>query len=72
MSNSSRRDFLKGATAITAASYGRILGANDRIRLGLIGAGGMGSGDLATFLLYDDVECVVCCDVDDAMIGRTF
>ncbi|MEN6604608.1 MAG: Gfo/Idh/MocA family oxidoreductase, partial [Bryobacteraceae bacterium] len=71
MSNSSRRDFLKVAAIAPAASYGRILGANDRIRLGQIGCGGMGSGDLATFLLYDDVECVVCCDVDDEMIGKT-
>ena len=70
MSNSSRRDLLKGAALATAASYSRILGANDRIRLGQIGCGGMGSGDLATFLLYDDVECVVCCDVDDVMIGK--
>jgi len=68
----SRRTFLNGAVVATAASYGRILGANDRIRLGLIGCGGMGSGDLATFLRYDDVECVICCDVDDVMIGKTF
>ncbi len=34
-----RRQFLKGAL-VTAASYGRILGANDRIRIGAIGTGG--------------------------------
>ena len=33
---SSRRDFLRAsAVATTAASYGRILGANDRVRLGI-------------------------------------
>src|SRR6266480_6052270 len=33
-----RRSFLT-ATAITAASYSRVLGANDTIQLGVIGAG---------------------------------
>jgi predicted dehydrogenase len=43
-----RREFLKGATqaagavAWTAASASRILGANDRIRMGQIGCGGRG------------------------------
>jgi predicted dehydrogenase len=50
-----RRTFLRqglaaGATAgfalsrMTAASYGRVIGANDRINLGLIGCGGRGRG----------------------------
>jgi hypothetical protein len=34
-----RRNFL---LACTAASYSRILGANDKVNLGLIGAGGRG------------------------------
>jgi hypothetical protein len=34
-----RRNFL---LASTAASYSRILGANDKVNLGLIGAGGRG------------------------------
>lgn len=43
----SRRDFLKTASAgtalaFTAASYARIVGANERISLGLIGCGGRG------------------------------
>ena len=47
--NSSRRSFLKttsaGAAAITltAASYGRVIGANDRIGIGLIGCGDRGA-----------------------------
>jgi len=44
---STRRQFLAAASAgtargLTATSYGRILGANDRIALGLIGCGGRG------------------------------
>jgi predicted dehydrogenase len=58
-----------GATA-SLASVARVLGANDRIRVALIGCGGMGRGDLATFFLHSDVECPVICDVDDAMIAK--
>lgn len=48
-----RRDFLKtsllaagGAMAFPASSYANIIGANERIRFGLIGCGGMGTGHL--------------------------
>ncbi len=50
-----RRNFLQaGSTAAaglawTAQSYGSILGANDRIRIGFIGAGGMANGHMSTF-----------------------
>ena len=39
-----RRSFLLGAAVLgtSALSYGRIVGANDRISLGLIGAGRRG------------------------------
>ncbi|MCX6909108.1 MAG: twin-arginine translocation signal domain-containing protein, partial [Verrucomicrobia bacterium] len=43
-----RRDFIKAAavstaaTAMTARSYARVMGANERIRLGQIGCGGRG------------------------------
>ncbi len=44
----SRRKFLKttaaGAAALSAASYARVLGANDRISIGQIGCGGRGIG----------------------------
>jgi predicted dehydrogenase len=44
-----RRDFLKaagsGAAVWTAASFQKIYGANERIRIGLIGCGGRGSFD---------------------------
>ncbi len=45
-------------------------GASEKIRLGVIGCGGMGQGDLATFLLNPEVDCAVICDVDDAMIAK--
>ena len=45
-------------------------GANDKIRLGLIGCGGMGQGDLECFFLNPEVECAVICDVDNAQIAK--
>jgi len=49
--------------AVTAASYSRILGANNRIRLGLIGSGGRGRGVLKTFVKTDQVDVPALCDV---------
>lgn len=43
-----RREFLRsagGAAALTAVSYQRVAGANDRLRVGLIGCGGRGTFD---------------------------
>ena len=38
-----RRTFVRSAAAATlAASYSRILGANDRVRIGVVGLGGRG------------------------------
>ena len=72
MSASSRRDFLmRSAAAASVSSLARVMGANDRIRIGMIGCGGMGRGDLNTFFMYDDVDCPVICDIDDAMIAKT-
>ncbi|HOW66764.1 MAG TPA: Gfo/Idh/MocA family oxidoreductase [Candidatus Paceibacterota bacterium] len=48
----------------------RAVPPSEQVRLGLIGAGGMGRGDLATFLLNPEVECVVVCDVDDKQIAE--
>src|ERR1039458_8022094 len=80
--NANRRDFLRAATAgvavagapamlaQSAASRSRILGANDRIRVALIGCGGQGSGDLRDFLKIKNTECVALCDVDDRQSAR--
>ena len=47
----------------------RAAGAAGRVRVGLIGCGGMGKGDLATFLLNPEVECPVVCDPDENQMG---
>ncbi|MCP4191789.1 MAG: Gfo/Idh/MocA family oxidoreductase [Planctomycetaceae bacterium] len=46
MATASAAGVATAATKWTAKSYGNILGANDRIRIGFIGAGGMGSNHL--------------------------
>ena len=45
-------------------------GPNSKLRLGVIGCGGMGQGDLECFLDNPDVECVVIADLDEANIGK--
>jgi predicted dehydrogenase len=65
-SQMTRRTVLRtttGAAALSAASYNRILGANDRIQLGLIGCGGRGRYVMETFSKTDQVEVPAVCDV---------
>jgi hypothetical protein len=84
MKNRSRRRFLgeslagiagagivaAGAPADAAArSQDRVAGANRRVRVGLIGAGGMGTGDLRDFL-KSGTQVVAICDVDDAQAAK--
>ncbi|MDR3751851.1 MAG: Gfo/Idh/MocA family oxidoreductase [Terracidiphilus sp.] len=61
-----RRNFLSNATmgaiALAATPTMRALGANDRIRIGLIGAGDRGMEDLAEALKQPNIECVAVAD----------
>lgn len=57
-----RREAAKGAM-LTAASYGRILGANDRIGLGVVGTGGRGTYVMTRFQAFQDCEVRALCDV---------
>jgi predicted dehydrogenase len=56
-----RRTFL-GTAALTAASYQRILGANDRIGIGFIGFGLIGKQHVSDFKKFSDVDIVGLCD----------
>ncbi|MBZ5622709.1 MAG: Gfo/Idh/MocA family oxidoreductase [Acidobacteriia bacterium] len=58
-----RRAFAIGA--LSALSARRAIGANDRIRMGLIGSGGRGREDWSTFLKQPDMEPVAVADVYD-------
>ena len=71
-SGTSRRTFLQTLTVgaagaslmgVPAASYARILGANDRIGIGIIGAGRMGRGHIGKVHRHADTDIVALCDV---------
>jgi predicted dehydrogenase len=73
-----RRQFLKGALAVGATSTvapARVLGANDAIRLGVIGIGsfvkigGKGRGDIRDFREIPGVRVVALCDCDADHLG---
>ena len=57
-----RRQALATA-AMTAASYGRIAGANDRLHIGIIGTGNRGSQIWGQVLSEPDVQPSAACDV---------
>ncbi|MBS1874974.1 MAG: Gfo/Idh/MocA family oxidoreductase [Acidobacteria bacterium] len=58
-----RRTFLKSAAALTALSQSRILGANERIRIGSMGTGGRCQGLLGNVNKVGGAEIVAICDV---------
>jgi predicted dehydrogenase len=67
----SRRTFIKHTSlALTALSAGRVLGANDTIRVGSIGLGGRGMGSAAWFAKIPGVEIAYVCDVDQKVVDR--
>lgn len=43
--------------------------ANDKVRVALIGCGGIGIVDLRTFFLNPEVDCPVVCDIDDSRLA---
>jgi predicted dehydrogenase len=53
--------------ALTAASYSRVMGANERIRLGFIGYGLIGKQHVSDFSKQPDAECAA---VAEAHAGR--
>jgi len=73
-SDLSRRSFVAAAaTGALALSSDRVFGANDRIRLAVIGCGGMGSGHLGALVKRgekDNVQVVAVCDVYKRRLER--
>lgn len=75
-----RRNFLqRSATAVAAGLvippfidesdiFARTVGANDKIRVGLIGCRNMGWSDLSDFMIHPEVDCVALCDVDKTIL----
>ena len=65
-----RRAFVGGTSTLTALSYSRVLGANERVQLGVIGCGDRGRGDMQGFLKSGIVDVTALCDVYAAQIDR--
>ena len=72
--NLSRRAFVAAAASGTLAlSAGRVLGANDRVRIAVIGCGGMGTGHVGSLVKRaekDNVAVPAVCDVYTRRIER--
>ena len=76
----SRRDFMKSlaigtagaglASTFTAASYAKIQGANERVRIGVVGVRGMGFGHVRGYSGLKNVEVAAICDVDENVIAQ--
>lgn len=64
----SRRSFL--ASSVTAASAARVLGANDRVRIGIIGAGDRGSYLMGQANKAGGIQWVAVCDAWDVRRDR--
>jgi predicted dehydrogenase len=69
-----RREFMRvsatGAVTFQARSYARILGANDRVGLGIAGLGRRGTIVGDAFLEDDRTRLVAVCDVYDAQVSH--
>src|SRR3954469_364628 len=75
----SRRSFVKtsalatGAVACAALTQSRAVGANDRIRIGVIGVGGMGTGHVGSLVKKaeaENIQVVAVSDVYQRRINR--
>ncbi|GHT21181.1 NADH-dependent dehydrogenase [Bacteroidia bacterium] len=74
-----RRDFIQQATLMgaglafqpfTIKAGTHSVGANDKIRVGLIGCNGMGNANLNSYLKNPEVECVALADIDQSVLDR--
>ena len=77
MSHTNRRRFLQTAT-VAAASYlitgtkasGQIKGANDRLRIGVVGVNCRGSSHIGGWLSQENVEVAYLIDPDQKVLAR--
>lgn len=68
MNHLSRRDLGRGAIALSALSYSRVLGANDRVGVGYVGLGNRGDQVHDAFLEHGDNATVAICDLKPAYL----
>lgn len=74
-----RRNFLKSTTtaavglslaATMPLPMSSCVGANEKLRCGVIGINGMGFANLAAFLRQKNTSCVALCDVDSNVLNK--
>ncbi len=78
MQNFTRRKFLKSSvvttvgvsSALSSSVWAQIRGANEDIRVGVIGIRGKGAGHIESFRNLDGVRVVALCDVDSDILDR--
>lgn len=79
MSHLTRRRFLQSASAAVAGSsvflsatqsQGRVLGANDRVRVAVVGINGRGSGHIQGYLGQPNVEIAYLVDPDQGVLEK--
>src|SRR4051812_35108793 len=67
MTDVTRRTFIAGAAmATTAASYAQIRGANDRLRIGIVGCGGQARDHMRNLVRMrepDNIDILNVCDI---------
>ena len=70
-----RRTMMTGAgaalgVAMSARSYAQIKGANDRLRVAVVGVNGRGQAHMGAFTKVPNVEITHFCDVDSAVLAK--
>ncbi|MCW4461926.1 Gfo/Idh/MocA family oxidoreductase [Sphingomonas sp. BT-65] len=70
-----RRTMMKGAgatlgIAMSARSYARVMGANDRLRVAVIGVNGRGQAHMSAFSKLPNVEVAEFVDVDSQVLAK--
>ena len=74
--STSRRTFLKtsalaaAGAILPARSWGQVLGANDDLRVAVIGLNGRGQNHLSSLARIQGVRVVALCDPDTAVLDR--
>jgi predicted dehydrogenase len=72
MSDISRRTFNSLApVAFAAGAKAASVAPSDKVRIGIVGCGGISVADSNAFLAHPECEIAAICDVDDTMIGKT-
>src|SRR5689334_14405002 len=71
MQPTTRRHFFYSAgMALTALEATRVMGANERVHMGVVGLGGRGQAHMKNWAGLPDAQIVALCDVDQASLER--